>query len=161
MKTLFKSQDLLHLIEFGSVDLIDPGQEEEERLWETKKDSKALFYIQRSVHESIFPRIVTASTSKEAWDTLKKEFQGTSKVITVKLQTLRRDIETLSMKNNELVQKYLSRVAEIVSQMRSYGEDVTDQLVVAKVLRSLSLKFDHVVAAIEESKIYLSFRLMN
>ncbi|KAL3500572.1 hypothetical protein ACH5RR_039665 [Cinchona calisaya] len=95
---------------------------------------------------------VLSSTSKEAWDILKKEFQGASKVITVKLQNLRQDFETLSMKNNELVQEYSSRVTEIVSQMRSHGQDVTDQLVVAKVLRSLSPKFDHVVVAIEESK---------
>ena len=47
---------------------------------------------------------------------------------------------------------FLSRVAAIVNQMRSYGEDILDQTVVAKVLRSLTPKFDHVVAAIEESK---------
>ena len=36
--------------------------------------------------------------------------------------------------------------------MRSYGEEVSDQTIVAKILRSLTHKFDHVVAAIEESK---------
>ncbi|CAL5363087.1 unnamed protein product [Camellia sinensis] len=36
--------------------------------------------------------------------------------------------------------------------MRSYGEKISDETVVAKVLRSLTPKFDHVVAAIEESK---------
>ncbi|GKB57375.1 hypothetical protein Tco_0913561, partial [Tanacetum coccineum] len=40
----------------------------------------------------------------------------------------------------------------IVSQMRAYGDKVDDEVVVAKILRSLSSKFDHVVAAIEESK---------
>ena len=56
------------------------------------------------------------------------------------------------MKHNESVQEYLARVSSIVSQMRSYGEKVTDETVVTKVLRSLDPKFDHVVAAIEESK---------
>ncbi|GKA99788.1 hypothetical protein Tco_0827782 [Tanacetum coccineum] len=36
------------------------------------------------------------------------------------------------------------------SQMRAYGDKVADEIVVAKILRSLSSKFDHVVAAIEE-----------
>ncbi|KAK3033599.1 hypothetical protein RJ639_034715 [Escallonia herrerae] len=36
--------------------------------------------------------------------------------------------------------------------MKSYGEKLEDAIVVAKVLRSLTTKFDHVVAAIEESK---------
>ncbi|GKA12410.1 retrovirus-related pol polyprotein from transposon TNT 1-94 [Tanacetum coccineum] len=39
-----------------------------------------------------------------------------------------------------------------MSQMRSNGDSITDETVVAKVLRSLTPKFDHVVAAIEESK---------
>ncbi|XP_039056284.1 uncharacterized protein LOC120199175 [Hibiscus syriacus] len=47
---------------------------------------------------------------------------------------------------------FLSRVVEIVNKMRSYGEDINDQTIVAKILRSLTPKFDHVVAAIEESK---------
>ncbi|KAG8655170.1 hypothetical protein MANES_04G013102v8 [Manihot esculenta] len=36
--------------------------------------------------------------------------------------------------------------------MRSYREEISNQTIIAKVLRSLTLKFDHVVAAIEESK---------
>ncbi|RVW58632.1 hypothetical protein CK203_116858 [Vitis vinifera] len=148
MKTLFKSQDLWDLVENGY-----PYPDEEARLKEnTKKDSKALFFIQQVVHESIFSKIAVATTAKKAWTTLKTAFLGSSKVITVKLQSLRRDFETLHMKNGESVQDFLSRVAAIVNQMRSYGEDILDQTVVAKVLRSLTPKFDHVVAAIEESK---------
>ena len=40
----------------------------------------------------------------------------------------------------------------IVSQMRTYGEKISDETIVSKVLRSLTPKFDHVVAAIEEAK---------
>ncbi|KAJ0018095.1 hypothetical protein Pint_12335 [Pistacia integerrima] len=35
--------------------------------------------------------------------------------------------------------------------MKLYGEKITDEIVVAKILRSLTPKFEHVVAAIEES----------
>ncbi|KAK2981110.1 hypothetical protein RJ640_021164 [Escallonia rubra] len=150
MKTLFKSQDLWELVENGYA---DPDEENNNRLKENKKkDNKALLFIQQAVHETIFSRIAAATTSKEAWEILHKEFQGSSKVITVKLQSLRRDFETLFMRNNESVQDFLSRVTAIVSQMKSYGEQITDEIVVAKVLRSLTPTFDHVVAAIEESK---------
>lgn len=48
--------------------------------------------------------------------------------------------------------KATCRVSGIVNLMKSYGEKITDETVVAKVLRSLINKFEHVVAAIEESK---------
>ena len=56
------------------------------------------------------------------------------------------------MKNEESVQNFLSRVSDIVNQIRTFGEQCSDQIVVARVSRSLTSKFDHVVAAIEESK---------
>nr|GEV28774.1 UBN2 domain-containing protein [Tanacetum cinerariifolium] len=126
MRTLFKSQDLWDLVETGLAEISD----EDGRSKENQKPT----------------------SFNEAWTTLKTEFQGFSKVITVKLQSLRRDFETSYMKDNVSVQEYLARVFSIVNQMRSYGEKVTDETVVAKVLRSLDPKFDHVVAAIEESK---------
>ncbi|XP_037494804.1 uncharacterized protein LOC119370542 [Jatropha curcas] len=40
----------------------------------------------------------------------------------------------------------------IVNQMRAYGEQISDETIVAKVLRSLTTKFDHVMLATEEAK---------
>lgn len=57
---------------------------------------------------------------------MKSEFQGDSKVIVVRLQSLRRDFETLIMKNGESGADFLSKAMAIVSQMRSYGEKITD-----------------------------------
>ncbi|XP_047270573.1 uncharacterized protein LOC124899655 [Capsicum annuum] len=82
----------------------------------------------------------------------KKEVQGDSKVILVRLQSLRRDFETLMMKNRESIADFFSKVVAIVSKMPSYGEKVTNQTIVEKILRSLTLKSDHVVVAIVESK---------
>ena len=104
------------------------------------------------MHGTLFSRIAAATTSKQAWPMLQKEFQGSTRVITVKLQALRQDFETISMKNNETVQEFVSRMMAIIDKMRTFGDKITDQTVVAKVLRSLTPGFDHVVAAIEESK---------
>ena len=40
----------------------------------------------------------------------------------------------------------------IINQMRSHGDQTTNQIIVEIFFRSLIPKFDHVVAAIEESK---------
>lgn len=65
---------------------------------------------------------------------------------------MRRDFETLSMKNGESVQHYMPRVSSIVNPMKSNGEKINDETIVAKILRSLTNKFEQVVDAIEESK---------
>ncbi|XP_022023602.1 uncharacterized protein LOC110923854 [Helianthus annuus] len=79
------------------------------------------------------------------------EYQGDTQVKAIKLQVLRREFENLSMKDNETVSKYFSRDMGNVSQKRAYGEIITDQTIVEKILRSLSPKFDHIVPSIEVS----------
>lgn len=91
MSTLFKSQDLWDLVESGYSNHDDDARKKEN----CKQDSKALFFIQQAVHKMIFPRIAVTTTSKQAWITFQTEFQGLSKVIAVKLQTLRQELETL------------------------------------------------------------------
>lgn len=155
MNTFFFSQDLGDLVESGYVGPEDAATlttaQKAELKDNRKKDSKALFVMQQAIHESFFSRIVAAKNSKEAWRILQEEFQGSNKVITVKLQTLYRDFENHPVKSGESIQEYFSRVT-VINQMRTYGEDIEDVKVVQKILRSIPTKFDHVVAAIEESK---------
>jgi gag-polypeptide of LTR copia-type len=146
MATLFKSQGLWDLVNNGVPDS-DPNQQENER-----EDARALFYIQLAVHDTIFSRIATTTNAKEAWTTLKIAFQGSTRVMTNKLQGLRRDFETLQMNKEETMQVFLSRVQTVVNQIRVFGDTMEEKIVVTKVLRSLTPKFNHVVAAIEESK---------
>lgn len=56
------------------------------------------------------------------------------------------------MGDKESVQNYLSRVTEILSQMRSYGENFSKETTVSKVLRSLNDEWNNFAPAIEESK---------
>ncbi|XP_022033471.1 uncharacterized protein LOC110935389 [Helianthus annuus] len=56
------------------------------------------------------------------------------------------------MKENETVEEYMNRTAVIVNQLRLNEENITEQRVVEKILRSLTRKYESVVVAIEESK---------
>ncbi|KAJ0578627.1 putative RNA-directed DNA polymerase [Helianthus annuus] len=149
MRTLLMSQDLWEFVATG----FNEADGDRGRLRENKKkDARALSLIQQAVHDDVFSRIAAATTARQAWNLLQTEYQGDTKVKTVKLQGLRREFETLQMKDGEPVADFLSRTMKIVNQKRAYGETVTDQTVVEKVLRSLPVRWDHVVAAIEESK---------
>lgn len=152
MKTQFKYQELWDIVETGFAELEPALTEPNQQLRENrKKDAKALFFIQQAIDDEIFPRIAATTTSKMAWETLRQEYLGDKKVISVKLQTFGRKFETLALEKTETVQVFLSRVFEVVNLMKSYGENITNEIVSSKVFRSLTPKFDHIVPAIEES----------
>ncbi|XP_050902619.1 uncharacterized protein LOC127114817 [Lathyrus oleraceus] len=105
----------------------------------------------KEIDYSIFGKIANAKTAKEAWDILKLSHKGVEKAQKSKLQSLRREYERYEMSNSETVEQYFSRVINLVNKMRVYGEDIPDSKVVEKILRTMPMKFDHVVTTIIES----------
>jgi hypothetical protein len=81
---------------------------------------------------------------------MKKKFQGNARVKRAQLQALRKDFETLHMKEGEIVSDYFART--LTNKMRFHGEKMSDVIVIEKILRSMTLKFNYVVCSIEESK---------
>ena len=158
MKTLFISQDLWDIVEDGyeEQEISKAGKETQEKQQtykeNKKKDAKALFLIQQGVSKNLFPRLLPTTTSKQAWEILKIEFKGSEKVISIKLQSLWREFDNLLMKDTESIQVFFTKVSGIVNQIKCYGDTIPDKKIVEKTLRSLPPKYDHVAAAIEESK---------
>ncbi|KAD5960996.1 hypothetical protein E3N88_12469 [Mikania micrantha] len=146
MRTILRSRELWDIVNLGVTDY---GDNLERNRKEAKDDARAMVVIQQGVHDVLFSRIAAANTAQEAWDILRMEFQGDSQVQAVKLHGLRRDFENLMMKENEAIGDYFSRVMAVASQQRGFGEDVSDQKIVEKILRSLTERYDHVVPSIE------------
>ncbi|KAG6476880.1 hypothetical protein ZIOFF_066128 [Zingiber officinale] len=107
----------------------------------------------------ILETILSKETSKDIWDSMKKKYQGSTRVKRAQLQALRRDFETLQMKDGESVTSYCARTMEISNKMRFHGEKMGDVTNVEKILHSLTPKFDYVVCSIEESKDIDAFSL--
>lgn len=111
MKTLLRSQGVWDAVEKG---VETPGDEaalnQAQRTALQKleqKDQQALSTIQLYVDDETFEKIATASTSKEAWDLLQNSFKGSDKVVRIRLQTLRREFESLKMKDSESISEYI------------------------------------------------------
>ncbi|KAK4406366.1 hypothetical protein Sango_0643100 [Sesamum angolense] len=125
MKTYFQSQKLWEIVEEGVTlpeDSSTSSSAEKGKLENKKaKDSEALYYIQTAVADHIFPRISVATSAKEAWSILQKEYQGSAKVRIIKLQTIRRDFENMKMKDSETIDEYYTKVRELVNQLKAYG----------------------------------------
>ncbi|XP_019432133.1 PREDICTED: uncharacterized protein LOC109339179 [Lupinus angustifolius] len=56
------------------------------------------------------------------------------------------------MKEGDSISDYFTKIRSLTNLMKGCGEVMRDQLVVEKVLRTLTPRFDHIVVAIEESK---------
>jgi len=56
------------------------------------------------------------------------------------------------MHNDESVANYFLRLDEIVNCMKKLGEEIKEVVVVEKVIRSLSPRFESKVSAIEEKE---------
>ncbi|KAI5323718.1 hypothetical protein L3X38_032790 [Prunus dulcis] len=127
---------------FNGKKVDEEGSSESEKVSLLMKDAKALGIIQGAVSDDIFPRISNEETSKGAWDVLHQEFHGDKQVRSIKLQGLRRDFEYTRMKDDETLSVYLTRLLELVNQMKGYEEDLSKGRLVQKLLISLIKKFD-------------------
>ncbi|KAH7565083.1 hypothetical protein JRO89_XS09G0128800 [Xanthoceras sorbifolium] len=83
---------------------------------------------------------------------MKKKYQGSSRVKCALLQALRKDFNTIYMKDGESVTGYCARTMGIANKMRFHGEQMNDVVIIEKILCSLAPKYDYVVGSIEESK---------
>ena len=122
MKTIMIANDLWDLVISGFTNTTNPTQlsslsnNQKTRLRETRrKDSKPTTMIEVALIKALFLRIIATSYSKEAWDILKTTFKGTDQVYVVKLQMLRRDFESLLMKENEFVLEFSARVSTLIN----------------------------------------------
>ncbi|CAL2279391.1 unnamed protein product [Prunus armeniaca] len=160
MTTIFKSHGLWKLVNKGisisdSKKKVEGGSEKEVDEKTTAiymQDAKALGIIQTAVSDQIFPRIANVETSKMAWDLLYGEYHGGDQVRSVKLQNLRREFEYARMKDDETLSGYLTRLNDLINQMKTFGEILTNERLVQKVLISLSKPYDPICLVIENTK---------
>nr|XP_025686936.1 uncharacterized protein LOC112789306 [Arachis hypogaea] len=143
MSTHLKAQNLWNFIEPGLQEGADAAQQ--------RRDQLALSQIHQGVDYTVFGKIANAKSAKEAWNTLKLSYKGVDKAQKAKLQSLRREYERYEMSSSETVEQYFTRVTDLVNKMRVYGEDMPDSKVVEKILRTMPMKYDHVVTTILES----------
>ncbi|XP_040952350.1 uncharacterized protein [Gossypium hirsutum] len=88
----------------------------------------------------------------DAWDKLKKEFQGSDKTRQQQLINLRRDSENLKMEDSETIKQYADRIMATVNNIRLLGEEFSDQRVVEKVITTFPEKYEAKISSLEDSR---------
>ena len=151
------ANDLWDFVINGFNDVIEPTQyaaltnSQKTQFKESRrKDAKELSLIEATMTKIVFPKIAATNYSKEAWDILEMNFNGTNKVRVVKLQMIRREFENLQMRDNEPIAEFRSRISTLINQLKSYGQYYEEKRIVENILRSLPQKYDSLVIIINE-----------
>jgi ribosomal protein L17 len=150
---LLRSKEYWPLIETGiTIAPANATAEQRKIAAESKlRDLKVKNYLFQAIDRSILETILTRDTAKDIWDSMKRKYQGSTKVKRAQLQALRREFEVLCMKDNETVNEFFARTLSIANKMTAQGERLDQLNVVEKVLRSMTPRFNYVVCSIEES----------
>ncbi|XP_037494381.1 uncharacterized protein LOC119370393 [Jatropha curcas] len=156
MENFLRSKEYWHLVEDGvpataeGVSLTDAQKKsfEDQKL----KDLKAKNFLFQALGRSVLETILKKDTAKDIWDSLKQKYHITTRVKRAQLQALRKEFEILHMNTGETVNEFIARTLTIANKMKANGEDKGDAIVVEKILRSMTPKFNYIVCSIEESK---------
>jgi hypothetical protein len=115
-----------------------------------ENNSKAINALLNGLSDTIFTKVAHCKSAKDIWDKLRNIYEGDSKFKTTKLQTYKGQFEQLKMKEDEDITTYFLRVDETVNAIIGLGEEIEESVIVQKVLRSLPMRFNPKISALEE-----------
>lgn len=116
MKTYFKNNDLLEIVEATTEPPMPEDDEIAFKAW-SQKNALALFLIRESCGSNIFPLIGNISEAKKAWDTLADEVK---RYIDFYSGSENRDSENDDLENGGLLREQKKTFEELVSKGRWY-----------------------------------------
>ncbi|CAL0311869.1 unnamed protein product [Lupinus luteus] len=161
MKAIFGFQGVFEVVQHGYQEIGEGATEAQKTMYKEakNKDCKALFLLHQCVNGVNYEKINRAETTKRAWDSLDKSYEGAANIKKVKLQKLRRQYKLLQMEDGESVAYYMTKIQTLLNHMRSCRKTMKEKNIVQKVLRTLTCNYDHIMVAIKESKNLEEFKI--
>ncbi|XP_074355633.1 uncharacterized protein LOC141695273 [Apium graveolens] len=101
-----------------------------------------------SVVESADPKAVVEEKKDNM--ALDANYQGAERVKKAKIQTLKAEFESLSMKETEALDDFCMKLNGLVTTIRALGEEIQEAYVVKKLLRAVPSKFLQIASTIEQ-----------
>ncbi|KAL5135729.1 hypothetical protein HKD37_03G008575 [Glycine soja] len=65
---------------------------------------------------------------------------------------MRHQYKLMQMEDTEKIADFFKQIIKLMNSMKLCGETITESTIVEKISRTLTLRFDHIVVAIEESR---------
>jgi hypothetical protein len=126
-----------------------------------ENNSKSKNALLNGLSDMVFTKFAHCKSAKDIWDKLQNIYERDTKVKAAKLQTYRGQFEQLKMKEDETIAAYFLRVDETMNEIIGLGEEIEESVIVQKVLRSLPMRFNPKISALEGRSDLNSIRWMN
>lgn len=117
---------------------------------EEKTDKVALAMIYQGIPEEVLLSIAEKKSASEAWEAIKTMCLGAERVKKAKIQTLKTEFESMSMKDSEQLGDFSLKLNRLVTNIRALGEEITESYVVKKLLRAVPSKFLQITSTLEQ-----------
>lgn len=130
---------------WSAVEQTDPRATVEEKI-----DKVALAMIYQGIPEDVLLSLVEKKTAKAAWEAIQTLCQGANKVKKARIQTLKTEFESLSMKENEQLDDFYMKLNGLVSSIRALGETMDESYVVKKLFRAVPQRFLQITSVMEQ-----------
>ena len=155
MENFLRSKEYWSLVEIGipaAAEGVELTEAQQKSIADQKlKDLKVKNYLFQAIDRTIMETILNRDTAKHIWDSMKQKDQGSTRVKRAQLQALRKEFEVLQMKEGESVDAYFARTLIIANKMKIHGENMQQVVIIEKILRSITSRFDYVMCSVEES----------
>ncbi|XP_062011441.1 uncharacterized protein LOC133728032 [Rosa rugosa] len=124
-----------------------------------KCDTKARYSLFAALSDKERKRITNCPTAKASWELLQTTHEGNKKVKAQKLQSLVLEFEEMTMREDESVDDFHSRLINVTNQCHGLGDPILEHRIVKKFLHALPPSFEAKQIAIEEAQDLDSYSL--
>ena len=103
-----------------------------------------------TVPEDVLAQLDNKVTAKETWEFLRTMNVGVERVKKVKIQTLKREFEILTMREEESIIDFAVKLTKLITHIQSLGEKIIEGIIVSKLLRATPEKYDPITSSMEQ-----------
>ncbi|KAL7595920.1 hypothetical protein Lser_V15G30976 [Lactuca serriola] len=115
-----------------------------------KKQKQALAFLFQAIPKEMVLQMSDYTDPKRVWEGLKTRYLGMDRVRTARLATLKRELESLRMKEGETVDDFAAKLSGLASKARSLGHELEEVDLVKRLLDSMPKSFLQIVASIDQ-----------
>lgn len=149
MQILFKAKQLWEVVN-GEDLLANHGRDETKLMaWKTK-DPKAQYFIMKTIDKLVKGHLLACTSSKEMYDTLKSIYRRDTSQIK---QQLLMEFHGYKFDKTKDMMFNLSLLRNIVFKLKQLNNDVSDEMVMAKILYTLPDQYHAFISAWESTPV--------